>query len=206
MKVLVIGASGLTGKILVDLLLARGDEVTAFARTPASIGAKHERLRIAQGEAADRASLDRAVAGQDAVMCAFGPRSLGKTGVQETLMTNLVPAMKAAGVKRIVNLSAWGLGPERAGVLFAIVRATMLRNIYADKRVGEALLFASDLDYVNVRPGRLTNGPARGGVLAAETDAGLANWLTRADLAAFMITQLDAPTWVRKSPLLGYRA
>jgi uncharacterized protein YbjT (DUF2867 family) len=204
MKVLVIGASGLTGKILVELLLARGDEVTAFARDPASIATKHARLRIAQGDAADRASLDRALAGQDAVLCAFGPRGIGKTSVQETLATNLLPAMKAAGVKRVVNLSAWGLGPERKSLLFRILLATMLRNIYADKARGEALLLASDLDYVNVRPGRLTNAAARGGVGASETGAGLTDWLTRADLAAFMVGQLEATTWVRKSVPIGY--
>jgi len=206
MKVLVIGATGATGRHLVAKLLARGVEVTAFARNPDAITERHERLRVAKGDARDAASLERAMEGQDAVISAFGPRSLKKDDLQETLMRNLIAAMRARGVKRLVNLSAWGAGDSAkdATLPMKIFMGLLLKNVFADKNRGEALLAASDLDYVNVRPGRLTNGARRGGVQASLEPRGLAPWLTREDLAEFMIAQLDSGVWLRKSPLVSY--
>ena len=206
MKVLVIGATGATGRIAVDLLLARGDEVTAYARNPAGVTQKSDRLRVATGDARDAAALSKAVEGQDAVLAAFGPRSLKKDDLQEVLMKNLVAAMERHGVKRLVNLSALGAGDSasEAPLVFRIAKALVLGKMFADKDRGEAALFASTLDYVNVRPGRLLDSPARGGVKAARDARGLRASMTRADLAAFMVAQLDSPAWVRASPIIGY--
>ncbi len=206
MKVLVIGATGLTGKLLVQQLLLKGDDVTAFARKPADVTTAHDRLRVAKGDARDLASLEAAVAGQDAVLAAFGPRSLSKDDLQETFDRNLIAAMKKSGVKRLVNLSAWGAGDSRqhSNLIFKVVMGTILKNVFADKDRGEALIIASDLDFTNVRPGQLINDPARGGVKASLDPAGLKPKMTRADLATFMIEQLTSDTWVRKSPLIGY--
>lgn len=206
MKVLVLGATGATGKIAVQRLLDRGDAVTAFARKPADIALTHERLRVVQGDARDLASLERAVAGQDAVLAAFGPRSLAKDDLQETLARHLVAAMTKHGVKRLVNLSAWGAGDSRqhSGFVFKLVQATILRNVFADKNRGEAILDASDLDWTHVRPGQLLNQPARGGVKASLDGVGLKPQMTRDDTAAFMVEQLASDAWVRKSPLIGY--
>lgn len=206
MKVLVIGATGGTGSLAVRKLLAAGHEVTAFARDPSKVTEKSERLRVAPGEARDAASLERAVAGQDAVLSAFGPRSLKGDDLQEALMKNLVSAMQKHGVKRLVNLSAWGAGDSAgdAVFIFKIIRATLLRRVFDDKERGERLLAASGLDWTNVRPGRLLNAPARGGVKASLEPKGLKPMLTREDLAQFMIDQLASTEWVRKSPLVGY--
>ncbi len=206
MRVLVIGATGGTGRHLVRRLLERGDSVRALARKPADITERHERLEVAQGDARDAASIDRAVQGVDVVVVAFGPRSLKKDDVQETLARNLVLALRKHGVKRLVNLSAWGAGDSaaKAGLLFAVIRNTVLRQVYADKERGEAILLDPSLDYVNVRPGRLLDSPARGGVKASLEGTGIEKELTRDDLAAFMVEQLHSDTWLKKSPLVGY--
>lgn len=206
MRVLVIGATGGTGRHLVRRLLERGDSVRALARKPADITERHERLEVAQGDARDAASIDRAVQGVDVVVVAFGPRSLKKDDVQETLARNLVLALRKHGVKRLVNLSAWGAGDSaaKAGLLFAVIRNTVLRQVYADKERGEAILLDPSLDYVNVRPGRLLDSPARGGVKASLEGTGIKKELTRDDLAAFMVEQLHSDTWLKKSPLVGY--
>ncbi|MDB4927571.1 MAG: flavin reductase [Myxococcaceae bacterium] len=206
MKVLVIGATGATGKAAVQKLLARGDEVTAFARKPADVTETHARLRTAQGDARDLASLERALEGQDAVLAAFGPRALGKDDLQEVFARNLIAAMKKRGVQRLVNLSAWGSGDSRPHMtfVFKLIRHTILKNVFDDKERGEELLAASDLDVTNVRPGRLVNEPARGGARASLQPDGLKPTMTREDLAAFMVDELHANAWVRKSPLIGY--
>lgn len=204
-RVLVIGASGGTGKHVVRLLLEAGHEVTAFARNPASVAEWGDRVRVAKGEARDAASLAAAVKGCDAVVSTFGPRSLKKDDLQQVFMRNLLAAMKAHGVRRLVNLSAWGAGDSRDTVplIFKLIRATILREIYRDKDRGEALLVASDLSYVNVRPGRLTDGPARGGVKASLDGKGVAQSIPREDVAKFMVAQLTSDSWVRQSPVIG---
>jgi putative NADH-flavin reductase len=206
MKVLVIGATGATGKPAIQKLLARGDEVTAFARKPADVTEAHARLRTVQGDARDLASIERALEGQDAVLAAFGPRSLGRDDLQEVFARNLIAAMKKRGVKRLVNLSAWGSGDSKPHMNFAfkLIRHTILKNVFDDKERGEELLAASDLDVTNVRPGRLVNEPARGGVRASLAPDGMKPTMTREDLAEFMVNELHANAWVRKSPLVGY--
>lgn len=208
MKVLVIGATGLTGRHAVRQLLGRGHDVTAFARNPSAVTESNDRLRVAQGDARDAASIDRAVHGQDAVLVAFGPRSLKKDDVQEVLMRNLIAAMTKHAVKRLVNLSAWGSGgaavPPASPVARYFVLPVVLRHVLADKRRGEAYLFDSGLDYVNVCPALLRNAPARGGVRASIDGRGLKQYMHREDLAAFMVAQLTENTWVRKCVVIGY--
>jgi hypothetical protein len=139
------------------------------------------------------------------VICAFGPRALGKDDIQEVLMRNLVTAMTKQGVKRLVNLSAWGAqdSQKTISLMQVILQGVLLRNIFVDKKRGEKLLFASDLDYVNVCPGRLLNKPARGGVKASADGTGIQHSMTRADLAQWMVEQLTSDIWVRKSPVIG---
>jgi hypothetical protein len=84
-----------------------------------------------------------------------------------------------------------------------ILQGVLLRNIFADKKRGEKLLFASDLDYVNVCPGRLLNKPSRGGIKASTDGTGIKHSMTRADLAQWMVEQLTSDTWVRKCPIIG---
>ena len=208
MKVLVIGATGGTGRHAVRWLLERGHDVTAWARSPASLTEKSDRLRILAGEARDAESIDRAVAGQDAVLVAFGPRSLKKDDVQEVLMRHVLAAMKRHGVRRVVNLSAWGVNNDLAvtsSLFFKyFFRPVFLRHVWIDKERAEAMLAASGLDYVNVQPGRLLDTPAQGGVKASIDGRGLEPKMSREDLAAFMVDQLEGDQWLGKSVLVGY--
>jgi uncharacterized protein YbjT (DUF2867 family) len=163
-------------------------------------------LRVALGEARDAASLERAVEGQDAVLSAFGPRAIfGKSDLQEVFMRNLIASMKKAGVRRLVNLSAWGAG-DSSSVLtwFGRLFKRAAKDFFDDKDRGELLLLSSGLDFVNVRPPRLTNGRARGGLKAATQIASppALPLLSREDLASFLVEQLTDEQWVGKSPLL----
>ena len=176
MKVLVIGATGQTGRHAVKQLLARGHEVTAFARNPSAVTEVSDRLHIVQGDARDPDSIDRAMHGQDAVLVAFGGRSLKKDDVQEVLMRNLIASMAKHSVMRLVNLSAWGSGGAAVPPANPIARyfflPVVLRHVLADKRRGEAHLFDSGLNYVNVCPAFLKNAPARGGSRPRSTEEG----------------------------------
>jgi uncharacterized protein YbjT (DUF2867 family) len=207
MKVLLIGATGLTGRILQKKLLEQDHEVTAFARNPSDIYQTHANLHIAQGNARDAKSIESALSGQDVVLSVFGPRSLKADDLQEVFMRNLVSGMKKTGVKRLVNLSAAGVGEtlhEMPFLLRSVFIPLILGRIYSDKHRGELILFASDLEFVNIRPGRLLNQPARGEVKAQLHAKGLKLKMAREDLADFMIAQAAKSDWARKSFFIGY--
>ena len=205
-KILLIGATGATGQELLPRLLSQGYAVTALVRRPEAVVLRDQNLTVVAGNLRNPAEIDAAVKDQDAVVCAFGPRDLKKDDIQETLMRNLVGAMVHQGVKRLVNLSAWGVDETMRphGVLQLVLQKGLLKNVFEDKRRGEKILLASGLDYVNVCPGRLLNKPARGSVKASLTGEGLKAIMTRGDLADWMISQLTSDEWVRKSPLIGY--
>jgi putative NADH-flavin reductase len=207
MKIALFGATGQTGSRALRLLLDRGDEVTVLARDPAKVTLKSEKLHVVAGDARDAEAVAKTIQGQDAVLAAFGPRSLKSDDIQEVFMRHVIEGMKRHGVKRLVNLSAWGMGLTEAHAVWMMKHLfvpLILKNVAQDKAKGEALLAPSGLDYVNVAPGRLTNGQPRGGVKASEDGKGLKPMLTRDDLAAFMVRQLTDGAWVRKSPIIGY--
>jgi putative NADH-flavin reductase len=203
-----IGATGQTGRVVLTHLLERGHEVTAFTRRPTAVVQVDQQLHVVQGDTGDAASLHRAVAGREAVMSTFGPRTLAKTEAQEIFMRNLINAMQKGGVRRLVNLSAWGSGgaavPPRNPIARYLLIPFLLRNLLADKYRGERYLFASDLDYTNVCPARIVDRPARGHVRASIDGAGLEQLMHREDLASFMVDQLTSDEWLRKCVAIGY--
>jgi uncharacterized protein YbjT (DUF2867 family) len=206
MKILIIGATGATGQWLLQDSLALGHDVTALVRNPGAWQAPAG-VKAVQGDGRDLGSLQGALAGQDAVLSALGPRSMKKGDLQEVFMRNLLAAMQSQGVKRLVNLSALGAGDsfdESPFFMRRILVPLMLKHVFADKNRGENLLIASAVDYVNVRPGRLLNSPARGGVKATLRGKGLRPEMTRQDLSKFMVAQLTDDRWLRQSPLIGY--
>ena len=114
--------------------------------------------------------------------------------------------MTKHGVKRIINLAAWASGKTArfTPLWMRVVSWIILGRVFADKARGEAILYASELDYVNVSPGRLVNKPERGGVRASLNGEGLKNAISRADVATWMEAQLSSDVWVRKTPIIGY--
>lgn len=207
-KVLLIGATGRTGRLVLERLLAEGYEVTVLARHPQAIASERRSMTILKGDATDAADVRQALTGQEAIISTIGVRSLGKTNLETAFMQALLPAASNPHFKRFVNLSAWGAGDTRTEntyLLMKLARATLLKNLYMDKDRGETLLFVSTLPYVNVRPGRLTNGKARGGVGASLDGRGLRHNISRADVADFLVAQLTEDTWLRQSPLIGYK-
>ena len=102
------------GPNLIRKLLDLGHEVTAFARNAADINETSANLRVVQGDARDRSSVANALQGQEVVISVFGPRSLKADNLAETLMRNVVEAMKTHGVNRLINLSAAGVGDSQS--------------------------------------------------------------------------------------------
>lgn len=206
MNVVVFGATGQTGKHIVRLLVDSGQTVTAFARDPNQVDTLHGVVRVVSGDARDTSAVASALAGQDAVVSAIGPRSLKKDYLQEVFMGNVTTAMEQEGIRRFIGLSARGAGDsiKQSNLLMKTVRNTLLKNIYDDKDRGETRLIDSAIDYTLVRPGRLSNKPATGQVRASSEGKGLRTAMSREDVASYMVSQLNDTSWIRKCPLIGY--
>ena len=209
MKLLVIGATGATGLQIVQQALAQGHEVTAFVRDPAKLKISHPALRVVQGSMPENAAaLAGALQGQDAVLSSRGLRNaLRANGLQERSMQALVPAMQAAGVRRLVTVSANGVGDSHAAspLLPRIMYRLLLGDIFADKQAGEAVVRASSLDWTFAYPTLLTNGPRTGKYRAGERLelSGMPK-ISRADVADFVLKQLQDRSWSRKRPVISY--
>jgi putative NADH-flavin reductase len=206
-KVLIIGATGATGKILMSEGLAQGYEVTALARNPSAVAQEDHRPRVLEGNALDPSSVEAAVAGQDAVLAVLGTRSSRPTTLFSESTHNLIGAMDKHGVRRLVCITGVGVGDSKGHVGFLydrIIRPFVVKNVYEDKERQEEEIKRSDLDWVIVRPARLTDGPAKGKYRIFLGGSYTAKKISRADVASFMLAQLSDDTYVHKTPVISY--
>ncbi len=202
MNLLIIGATGGTGRQLAAQALDRGHRVTALARrlpaTEPSPG-----LTWALGNVLDPASLDRTMPGQAAVLSALGhKRWFGPTRILSEGTRNILAAMNHHGVSRLVCETALGIADSwwEMGLSYTLfVRPVILPFYFHDKVRQEAVIRASSVEWTIVRPGVLGNGPRRG---TCRHGPRVGHWLwgariSRADVAAFMLDQLTDRRFVR---------
>ena len=209
MKVLILGATGATGRQLVEQALAGGHEVTALVRDPAKADLAHAKLRLVKGRATESGDVAGVVAGQDAVLSALGPRTKSDPVCAEAAQA-VVDAMKRPGVKRLVWLSAGGVGDSapqltRASFVFGrIIMPLFLRKPYAHDARAEAIVRASGLDWTVVRPLQLVDEPTGGKITAVPIGEGKVSGLkiARRDVAAFMLEEMTARAHAGAMPIL----
>ncbi|HSC94511.1 MAG TPA: SDR family oxidoreductase [Burkholderiales bacterium] len=209
MKILIVGATRGIGRQVLDQALAAGHAVTALVRDTRRLDAQHERLKVVQGDVLDANAVALAMAGQETVCCSLGVKvPWFRVTVFSDGTRNLLDAMKKGGARRLVCVTGMGAGDSRGhgGFLYdRLFLPFLLRTIYADKDRQEALIKASDVDWVIVRPGFLTNGPLTGRYRAITNLSGVtAGRISRADVAHFILQQLVAPSHLRQTPLLTY--
>jgi putative NADH-flavin reductase len=205
MKLTIFGATGGTGTCLVEQALAGGHEVTAVVRDPARLAApQHPRLRVITADIMDPDSIAAAVAGADAVLTAAGPRGTGPTTVIQDSVRSIIAAMHKMGSRRLLTLSGSivadeGDDPFLRYLLKPVARRTFLRHVCADMRAGETAVEASDLDWTIMRPPGLTSkAPAGSYRIAIDRNLPRGFTVSRADLAACMLSVIDDPAAIRK--------
>jgi len=210
MKIIVFGATGGTGKLIVSQALAKGHTVTAFARSSAGLP-QDPQLHVVQGDVFDFGTVVDAVRGHRAVLSALGARTRKKADVLAKAIPHILDGMRQEYVNRIIVLGAAGIHPDYGKYQNAlttmglwIAKKTVLRHPFVDQAAQERLLAASDLDYTIVRAPRLVDGPFTGTyrVLPDALPPGALR-ITRADVADFMLQQLTDPRFHRQGPYIG---
>jgi putative NADH-flavin reductase len=207
-RILVLGATGPTGRQVVSQALEQGHEVTAFVRDPTRMPITHGRLRPVTGDVTDPGpALSMAVAGQDAVISGLGVGlSFKSRNLIARAMPRIVAAMDTERVSRLIFTSAFGVGSTWIDVppLPRLMMRLLLRDIFADKAAGEEMLRRSQLDWTLVYPAGLTHGRKTGRYRVGERLAlhGIPT-ISRADLAGFLLAEIDDPTYIRKGVLIS---
>jgi uncharacterized protein YbjT (DUF2867 family) len=201
MKILVLGASGGVGRWLVRLAAERGHKVTALARPAATLHAPPA-VHVTRGDPLDPGVVASAVQGQDAVASCVGIRRAGVSpwaplrspaNLTESIARALVPVMERAGVRRLVAISAGGVGDSMAQLTTPVRWLVTRGNVavaYGDLARMEAVLRASALDWLAVRPVTLAHGPPTGRVRPVSR-YGLTSMVRRSDVAAWMVDALE---------------
>ena len=206
MKIAVFGATGGTGRQVVEQALAAGHQVTALARNPSKLMLANANLTVVTGNVLNAANVEETLQGVDAAVVSLGNTESNPDYIVSLGTQVIVAAMQRMGApRRIVVVSSLGVGDSQDQVPFAfkLLMKSVLRKPMEDKERQEALVKASDLDWTIVRPGGLTNGPATGRYQSGlDTKIG-AGQVSRADVAAFVLKQLTDSTYLHQAPAIS---
>lgn len=209
MKIAVFGATGRTGRPLVERALAEGHEVVALARDPSKLGMRHEKLRVAAGDVLDAGAVEGVVAGTDAVMSTIGHTKTSPKDVQTRGTRNIVAAMEKHGVKRLVSLTGAGVRdpedqPKPVDKVFGFLLKTLQKDVIEDAERHANVIQASNPDWVIVRGPRLTEGPRKGTYRVGLVGKNSGTQISRADIADFMLQQATNNSYLRQMPMVSY--
>lgn len=208
MRIVVFGASRGVGLKVVEQALEAGHRVTAFVRTPSSFVLQHPNLTVCQGDALDAGAVEKAVAGQEAVISALGPTRPPVPGMMETSAKNIVAAMKKQGVRRLVSMTGAGVRqpedePQFIDHLISALLKLLARDVWLDSAANAKVIQNSDLDWTVVRYPRLNDGAHTGKYRVGYVGKGSGTQLSRADAADFVLKELTEKKWLRKLPLVS---
>ena len=210
MKILVLGASQGTGALAVKAALDRGHKVTAFARHPDRLVLEHADLLRVSGDFHNQESVAKVIPGHESVIVTVSSTTL--KGFRDNPnyfsqgTSHTIAAMKANAIKRLVVLSAMGVGESRELANFfldKLVIGFLLKAPFLDHERQERLVMGSGLDWVIARPTRLTNGPARKQFTKTPRLQKVPSTISRADVADFLVEAATVDTWLRQAVQLG---
>ena len=206
--VAIFGATGRTGQHLVQQALERGYGVRVLARDPGKLTAQNEQLVIIQGSLSDAERVAQVINGADAVLSVLGPTSNEPTFEISQGTTTLIKAMKQHGVRRLVISAGAGVGdpgdaPKLFNKLINVALKATARNVYEDMLKTVALVRESGLEWTVVRVPRLTDTSKTGNVRVGMVGKGTGANLSRADMAEFMLKQVDDLRHLRQAPVIS---
>lgn len=209
MKVIVFGATGTVGRLAVNEVLAAGHEVTAFARSPEKLDLTAPKLHRVSGDALNADDVQKAVAGHDAVIVALGAGMSRKSKIRSQGTMNVIRAMQANGVKRLVVQSTLGAHESWSNLNFfwkRIMFGGIIRPVFKDHELQEQIVRASGLDWTIVRPSAFTDGPAKGGykIGFGPQVRDLALKISRADVAGYLAKQLADRSFLHRAVGISY--
>jgi len=210
MKLLIVGGTGGTGKELIEQALEQGHRLTALVRNPDRVKTSHPNLQVVKGDILDFNIVQDVVRGQDAVLSALGHKKFFvRTTILSSGTKNIIGAMQKHNVSRFICITSLGINESRfkLGLYYTLFVIPFIVFFYfLDKSKQEKLIKESKLSWTIIRPGQLTNGKKRG-VYKHGPNVGsyiLTKMISRADVAHFMLSQLNDITYLGKAVGVTY--
>jgi putative NADH-flavin reductase len=208
MKLAIFGATGRTGKPLVQRALEAGHEVVALVRTPAKLTLQNDKLTIIQGDAMNPNDVDKAVRGTEAVISVLGQSKESPHDMQTVATRNIIAAMEKYGIKRLVSLTGAGVDapqdkPKLANHMIKFALKTLSGQVLKDGENHARAIQNSQLDWVIVRGPMLNEGPYTGKYRVGWVGVNTGARISRADLADFMLKQVTDNTYLRQLPMIS---
>jgi putative NADH-flavin reductase len=212
MKITVFGATGRIGGEVVTQALDAGHKVAAVVRSSSRFDVEHPSLEAYRvPDLTDVELLRPALHGSVAVISAVGARGRKDGPVASTSTRTILAAMSAAGLRRLVAVSAIPLGPVppdesflNRRVILPLINA-FAADVYADLRLMEADIISSDTDWTIVRPPKLNDKPLTGRYrIGIGTTIARTYNVSRADVAHLMLAALGNPAMQNQPISVGY--
>ncbi|UTP27397.1 SDR family oxidoreductase (plasmid) [Burkholderia sp. FXe9] len=207
-NVALFGATGPTGTHIIEEALKQGYTLSVYTRDAKKLASFAGRIEIVVGDLQDQSAIAKCIQGADAVISALGPNGLKVQGDKPVMhsLSNIIAAMKRAGVRRLVQISTAAYRDPKDGFAFkphafALLFKVIARKGYEDIKATGELVANSNLDWTLVRIPNLKDGPADGSV-----DVGwygttrLGMRLSRGNLAKFLVDQVTDRKFVRAAP------
>lgn len=197
MNILVLGATGATGKLVVEQALTSGHRVNALVRSPQRLKTGHPNLNVITGDATEASDVARAMQGTLAVISTLG-------APKGTVMTDATRAILAAGpqhsANRIVMLSSFAVERNRLTGFTKAMTGMTMKSALKDKAIAEEMLRASDRDWTIIHATQLTNAAASGAasIMPAGVRISMARKISRADVAAWLVNEATTSTGHRR--------
>lgn len=208
-NITLFGATGATGILLIQKALNDGYNVTVYARNPAKIQIKNSNLKIVTGELTDAIKIEEAVIGALAVISVLGPVGKSKDLSVADGTKLIVAAMKKNNVKRLIATATPSVKDRNDKYQFSFSFAvfmikTLAKNSYDNIVLAGKHTSESGLDWTMVRLPMLSDKPTSGKLNVGYTGDGQVNLfsLSRADLASFLLSQVNDTRWINKAPVV----
>lgn len=214
MRILLIGGNGQTGRLIIDEALRRGHKITALLRDPSTIPATSG-LKIVKGTPLEPSNIDsafNAVQGDPptAVIVTLGSPAEKGTRIMADSHEYLISAMKRLGVSKIVTMSSFGVGSSLPNITFLMrwaIAHTGLGYKFADHNQVDEILKKSGLDFVMLRPARLTMAKKAPVQYLSDDGKGLGVFaglggISRASVAGCLVDAVEKNTWNGSTPVL----
>lgn len=203
MKIALFGATGGTGRQIMTQATATGHELQVLVRDPARLPAGAG-ITVIGGNVLDAAAVEETLRGTDAVIVSLGNTADNPDYIVSRGTAVIVEAMQRVGPRRIIAITSIGVGDSKDQVPFAfkLLMKSVLRKPMEDKERQEAAIKASELDWIIVRPGGLTDGPATGKYRAGLDSKLVAGQVSRADVAHFVLQQLTDDAYLHQTPAI----
>lgn len=217
-KTLLLGATGRTGRLVLEEALAQGHQVVALVRRPDALASQHPALTVVGGDPSSAADVQRAMTGCDAVISTLNnnrtsdspfAKPVSPPGFMSGVMRHVIMSMKAQGVRRIAILSAAGAGDsfgDMPWIFRLLIRKTNLGHTYSDHDQQERLVMNSGLEWTVARPVGLHDGEPKGAlVLSAGGMPKPGMRISRRTVARFLVNSLQDHALVGQAPVLSER-